>query len=293
MTQIHEFKGETLSSDACELGEGSSFDDATNTLWWFSILEKKLFELDLSSGIRTVHQLPFMASVIAPVDSQHQMLATDQGVFLRDRKTGAFTLHCEIEPDKPNNRSNDGRIHPSGALWIGTMGRHAEDGAGAIYHVAQGKVTKLFDRISIPNAICFSPDGRTGYYVDTRVNHLMRVELDPATGLPVGKPELFIDGSGEAGGMDGAICDAEGRLWNARWGAGAVDHYATDGSRIGRYLVPASQSSCPVFIGQGRMAVTTAWEGLDDAARKADPHAGSLFAFTVPAAPGPVAHYRP
>jgi sugar lactone lactonase YvrE len=282
MTPIHDFKGKILSSAPCELGEGPSFDAETNTLWWFSIIEKQLHELDLNSGTETVHDLPVMASVIAEIDSARQLLASDQGIFIRDRATGDLTHHCHIEADKPGNRSNDGRLHPSGALWIGTMGRRAETGAGSIYHVAGKTVTKLFDAISIPNAICFSPDGAFGYYVDTKVNHLMRVALDPATGLPTGKPSLFVDGSGKPGGMDGAICGGDGTVWNARWGEGAVDHYATDGSLIGRYLFPATQTSCPVVLGDGRLAVTTAWEGMSDEQRAEDKLAGALFEIEAP-----------
>jgi sugar lactone lactonase YvrE len=56
----------------------------------------------------------------------------------------------------------------SGALWIGTMGKKCrKTGAGAIYHVARGTVTLLFPDITIPNAICFSPDGAAAYFTDT------------------------------------------------------------------------------------------------------------------------------
>lgn len=291
MAQVYDFNGTVLSSTACELGEGPSYDEATGTLWWFSIVEKKLFELDLASNTQTTHDLPFMASVLAPVDSDRQLIATENGLFFRDRRSGAFTPHCDVEADKPGNRSNDGRLHPSGALWLGTMGRKAEQGAGSIYHIAQGQVTTLFAGISIPNSICFSPDGAIGYYVDTKVNHMMRVALDPKTGLPVGEPQLFVDGTGEDGGIDGSICDAEGHVWNARWGAGAVDRYAPDGTRLARYRLGAKQTSCPVFLGDGRLAITSAWEGMDDAQRQADPHAGCLFEIAVPAASGPVPVY--
>ncbi|MGO8484673.1 SMP-30/gluconolactonase/LRE family protein, partial [Rhizobium leguminosarum] len=59
---------------------------------------------------------------------------------------------------------------------------------GATYHVASGKVTKIFNGISSPNSICFSPDGTVGYYTDSRINRLMRVMVDPLTGLPSGEP---------------------------------------------------------------------------------------------------------
>ncbi|MET0170777.1 MAG: SMP-30/gluconolactonase/LRE family protein [Agrobacterium vaccinii] len=279
MTEIHKFTGKVLDKAQMTLGEGPSFDPTNNTLCWLNILGKELHELDLKTETKTVHALPFMASVVARIDDKRQLLATDDGLFIRDRETGGLFLHVDFEPTKPGNRSNDGRVHPSGALWIGTMGRKAEEGAGTIYHVAKGVVTTLFENISISNAICFSPDGATGYYVDTTVNRMMRVPLDPATGLPTGKPKVFIDQAGEKGGIDGSVCDAEGHIWNARWGVGAVDHYSPQGQHLARYEVPAVQSTCPVFFGASanRLGVTSACEGLDDDVIKANPLYGATF----------------
>ncbi len=282
MTPNHEFTGAVLSSSLCELGEGPSFDAPTGTLWWFDILGKALHELHLATDRHAVHALPFMASVIAPIDAERQIIGSENGLFIRDRKTGALSLHCELEPDMPGNRSNDGRVHPSGSLWIGTMGKTAATGAGAIYHVAGATVTRIVPEVSIPNSICFSPDGGTGYYVDTRVNRMMRVPLDPATGLPRGATEVFVDQAGQPGGMDGSICDSKGEIWNARWGQGAVDHYSVEGDHLARYRLPAQKTTCPAFIGDGRIAVTSAREDMDEAALAAEPLAGALFVLSVP-----------
>jgi len=287
MTEIHAFAGSTLCTATLELGEGPTYDAVTDTLWWFNIKGKQLHELDLATGDKSVHALPMMASVLARIDDARQLLVTEDGLFIRDTASGALTPYVAIEPDKPGNRSNDGRMHPSGALWASTMGKKAETGAGAIYHVAGSRVTRLFDNLSIPNAICFSPDGRTGYFVDTVVNQLMYVDLDPSTGLPTGAPSVLIDRSAEDGGMDGAVCDAEGRIWNACWGQGAVDVYSAQGTHLARYDVPAQQSSCPVFFGKDadRMAVTSAAEGYDAAALASDPKAGHTFDLGI-AVPG-------
>ncbi|WP_117190823.1 SMP-30/gluconolactonase/LRE family protein [Rhizobium terrae] len=291
MTTIYNFEGAVLSSSLCELGEGPTFESATETLWWFDILGKKLHELHLPTNRETVHALPVMGSVLAAIDADRQLLASDKGLFIR-RATGELSLYRELEPEKPGNRSNDGRVHPSGSLWIGTMGRKAEEGAGAIYHVHQGTVTKLFDKVSIPNSICFSPDGTIGYYVDTRVNRMMRLPLDPQTGLPAGEAQVFIDESGKPGGIDGSICARDGTIWNARWNQGAVDHYATDGIHLSRHLLPARRTTCPAFIGSGRLAVTSSWEGLDETARAADPQAGGLFEIAVQIECDPEPAYR-
>lgn len=265
------------------LGEGPTFDPATGTAWWFNIIGRELHELHLASGRKTVHTLPFMGSALAKVSDSKQLIASDDGLFLRDTATGVLSLHAELESDMPGNRSNDGRVHPSGALWIGTMGRKAETGAGSIYHVAKGTVTPLFSDISIPNSICFSPDGATGYFVDTDVNRLMRVPLDAATGLPTGKAELFNDSSEADGGVDGSVCDAEGHIWNARWGEGAVDRYDANGNHIARYEVPAGQTTCPAFIGPdaSRLLVTSARENLDEDAIAENPQHGLTFELGV------------
>lgn len=283
MATVFPFTGRVLDDTPMLLGEGPTFDPATGTAWWFNIIGRELHELHLASGRKTVHTLPFMGSALAKVSDSKQLIASDDGLFLRDTATGVLSLHAELESDMPGNRSNDGRVHPSGALWIGTMGRKAETGAGSIYHVAKGTVTPLFSDISIPNSICFSPDGATGYFVDTDVNRLMRVPLDAATGLPIGKAELFNDSSEADGGVDGSVCDAEGHIWNARWGEGAVDRYDANGNHIARYEVPAGQTTCPAFIGPdaSRLLVTSARENLDEDAIAENPQHGLTFELGV------------
>jgi sugar lactone lactonase len=283
MTDIYDFNGSILCDTSSALGEGPTYDLETDTLWWFNITGKELHELHLESGTKKIHDLPMMASVLARVDAGRQLLATEQGLFVRDTATGDLSFYAALEAEKPENRSNDGRTHMSGALWIGTMGKREEFQAGAIYHVAAGKVTKIFDRVTIPNSICFSPDGSFGYFTDTNLNRLMRVLVDPQTGLPAGEPIVLVDSCEEPGGLDGSVCDADGYIWNARWGSGFVDRYSPDGLRIERYRVPAAQPSCPAFIGRNgdRLAVTSAWQGLDESTRLAQPLAGALMELNV------------
>lgn len=278
MSELIPFSGRILCDFTSELGEGPTYEPLTGTAWWFNIKGQELHELHLESGRKTVHPLPFLGSVLATIDPARQLIASDEGLFVRDIASYQLSPFATVE-DKPGNRSNDGRVHPCGALWIGTMGRNAEKHAGAIYHVAGKRITKLFSNVTIPNAICFSPDGATAYFTDTDVNHLMRVDIDPATALPTGDPVILSDESAAPGGVDGAVCDADGLIWNARWGAGAVEVYKPDGRKIARYAVPATQPSCPAFVGPraSRLLVTSAWQDLDDAARAADPNAGKTF----------------
>ena len=267
----------------CHLGEGCTYDPATDTAWWFDILERTLFQADLGSGAVTAHPLPFMASVLACIDDRRQLLATENGLYIRDVADGRLTLQIPLEADNAATRSNDGRVHPCGALWIGTMGRKAEKGAGAIYRYHQGELRRLYAEVTIPNAICFSPDGATAYFTDSREGILHRVAIDPQNALPIGDPAPIYDNSGGAGSLDGAVVDSEGLIWNARWGASCIDAYTPQGDRVRTLRVPAKQPSCPVFVGRNfaSLLVTSAWEGMDERARAADPHHGRTFILDV------------
>lgn len=269
-----------LSDIACKLGEGPTYDPVTGTLYWFDIVGKKLLEKQMPDGDVIVHELPEMASALAVIDADRQLLVTETGLHIRDKATGKISLHKAVEADNAETRSNDSRVHPSGALWFGTMAKEEEGAAaGSVYWYFRGEVRKLYPDIAIPNSICFTTDGSTAYFVDSRKNVLLRVACDPRTGLPATEPAVFLDHSGQKGGIDGSVMDADGVLWNARWGSARVDGYAPDGTHIRSISVPASQSSCPVFVGKQaqHLAVTSAWKGLSDAERAADPQAGFTF----------------
>lgn len=268
-----------LDAPRCHLGEGPSYAPATDTAWWVDILERRLFETSLSGGTVRVHALPFMASAIAAIDDERHLLAAEDGLYVRTIVDGGLVLLCGLEADDARTRSNDGRVHPCGALWISTMGRAAEPGLGAIYHVRGAAITPLYAGLAIPNGICFSPDGGTGYFIDTGGGIFYRVALDAATGLPIGEPTVFHDHRGGSGWLDGAVVDADGLVWSARWGAGCVDAYATDGRRVRTVAVPARCPTCPGFAGRrlDQLLVTSAYEGLSDEDKRADPHHGMTF----------------
>lgn len=265
-----------LCAERCHLGEGPSYDATTDTAWWFDILEGRLFEAHLTSRKVRIHRLGRMASALARIDAKRQLIVVEDGLYIRSIADGAMTLYRPLEADNPLTRSNDGRVHPSGTFWIGTMGRNAEPRAGAIYALHRGEILRLFPDITIPNAISFSPDGLLGYFADTAHRVLYRVALDPNTGLPRGTPEILVR---NIDGLDGAVVDADGLIWNARWGGGCVDVYSPQGQHLRSVHVPARQTSCPAFVGAdlSHLLVTSAWQGMDEAARTADPQAGRTF----------------
>ena len=263
---------EVYSDVLCALGEGPLWHPLRKQLFWFDILGMRLFAKgpDNSGG---GWQFDEYVSAAGWVDRDTLLMASATGLWRYTIGTVERELVVPLEADNPVTRSNDGRADPQGGFWIGTMGINAEPYAGAIYRYYKGELRQLFDRITISNAICFAPDGRTAYFADTFSQCIQRVELD-ADGWPAGAAEVFVDLRAEGLNPDGAVVDAAGNLWNAQWGAGRVACYAPDGQFLRAVSVPTPQTTCPAFAGT-TLYVTTAADGLND------PNAGFTFAADV------------
>lgn len=252
-----------FSDTVCTLGEGPLWHPERKELFWFDILGNTMY----SKGA-TQKAWGFDENVSAAgwINQDKLLIASETGLWKFDIPTGEQEFLIGLESDNPDTRSNDGRADLLGGFWIGTMGKNAEPNAGAIYRYYQGTVTKLFDKITIPNSICFSPDGYTAYFADTADRRIQKVTLD-ARGWPKGTPEVFVDLSAEGLNPDGSVVDIKGHLWNAQWGAGRVACYSAQGAFLRAINVPAaSQSSCPSIGGptMNSLYITSAADGVDE-----------------------------
>lgn len=246
----------------CELGEGPFWHPERSQPFWFDIQGKRLLSRDAQGPLDW--SLKEQASAAGWIDHDTLLMATETGLYKFEIQTGKRSLIKAIEADQGDTRSNDGRADPRGGFWIGTMGKRAQPRAGAIYRYFGGRTEKLFDQITIPNAICFSPDGGRAYFADTPRRRIWTVGLDQ-DGWPDGPSEVFVDLREAGENPDGAVTDAEGALWVAKWGAGRVTRYLPDGRAESDLNFAAIQTTCPCFIGANldQLLVTSAWEGLN------------------------------
>ncbi len=255
---------QVLSDTRCTLGEGALWHPDRQSLFWVDILGQRLFEHDGRAERSWSFDRPVSAAGL--VDASTLVVATQCDLMRFDLETGAQHALVPLEADRAETRSNDGRADPQGGFWISTMGFDAQPGAGAIYRYHDGALRRLFDGITIPNAICFSPDGRWAAFADTARRQIYRVALD-AAGWPKGAPDVWIDLGTEGHNPDGAVIDSACRLWNAQWGAHRVACYGPEGSLLMAVPFPAAQISCPAFGGAGmnRLFATSAATGLSPA----------------------------
>lgn len=263
-----------LNDTRCDLGEGAFWHPTRFEFFWFDILDRKLHSLARSWDFDE------QPSAMGWADDTRALIATETRLVVFDLNTGQQRTLCALEAENVVTRSNDGRADPQGGFWIGTMGKRAEKGAGAIWRWHRGELRRLYPGITIPNAISFAPDRASACFTDTVTKQVLRVALD-ADGWPKGAPECWLDLTRDGLNPDGAVFDAAGNFWVAQWGAGRVVAYAPDGQFLQAVDFPAPHTSCPAFGGPDMRSLfcTTARQG------RTIPHDldGATFVTSAPA----------
>lgn len=260
-------QAEIFDDVVCSLGEGPLWHPTRRQLFWFDINGHRLHTR--TPGLRKTWDFGQYVSAAGWVDDYTLLIASETALLRFDIDTGDRETVCTMEADNPVTRCNDGRADPYGGFWIGTMGKNKEMGAGAVYRYYRGELRRLYAPWTIPNAMCFSPDGSTAYLADTEINKLWRIRLD-GQGWPCEEPELLLDPDPARYRPDGAVVDAMGDLWIAHYGHAKITRHAPDGLEKAAYAIPGKNVTCPAFGGADltTLYVTTAAQNLpEDAAQ--------------------------
>lgn len=283
-------KAELFVDCRCELGEGIFWHPLLGRLFWFDILNQTLLSAEADGHLHDRFTFKDTVSAAGVIDEDRLLVAQSGGLLDFSLSQDHGTVVVPLEADKPHNRTNDGRIDRTGGLWIGTMNRAGGDlQTGALYRYRNGELVTLLSDIGTPNSTCFSPDGLMAYFTHDGI--IRKCATDPETGLPVGEWTEFTSDR-DHGIPDGAVIDAEGYMWSARWKGSAVVRYAPDGTVVQVIDVPVSRVTCPAFGGEDlrTLYISSAREGMTPEELEAEPHAGSVFAASIdtPGLPEPL-----
>ena len=262
----------------CTLGEGPMWHPKRKSLIWFDIMGMCMYERGLYHKKPNKFQFNHYVSACGWINDTQILIATSKSLDAFDLESSSAKPLVDLESENSRTRPNDGRTDPFGGFWISTMGIEHESEAGSIYRFYKGELRKLFSKISIPNSICFSPDGAIGYFCDSGSHIIMAVKLD-SKGWPVSSPETFIDLRSEGLIPDGSVVDKQGCLWNAQWGSSRVAQYSPNGELLQTIEIDAPNSSCPEFGGKNgsTIFVTSARYLLSDNELDLAPMSGSVF----------------
>jgi len=244
------------TGDRC--GEGILWEAATQSIYWTDINRFLVHRYRLERAeLKTWFFCEPVTCVLATNRSGTLLLVLGSGAALWEpeqdvRHAPLFTL-----PEWPLVRCNDGAIDPRGDLWIGSMHNNvsvngepgdARGWDGVLYRVnARGGSSQWRRDIGISNTLLWSPDHSRFYFGDTLKNQIWSYDYDLADGSIHNERTLF---EGFSRGLpDGSAIDADGYIWNCRYGGGCIVRFAADGSVDRVIEMPVSNPTNCTFGG--------------------------------------------
>jgi sugar lactone lactonase YvrE len=270
-------QAELLLDAKATLGEGPSWDEKTQTLYWVDILGKRIHAW--KGGRDECLQLDEFVGCVVPRRNWGLVAALKDSIWTLDLTGGKQDLLASIsEPE--SNRFNDGKCDPAGRLIAGSMNLDETSPTGNLYAFESGKMPrKLLDGVRISNGLAWNPGHTIFYYIDTPTRHVRAFDYDLETG-GISNPRVAVEIPEHMGWPDGMTSDMEGKLWIALWGGSSVTRWNPGRGELEAEIpIPAPQVSSCVFGGERRniLYVTTARVGLDESELAGNPLAGGLF----------------
>jgi L-arabinonolactonase len=214
------------------LGEGPLWDVEQERLYWIDSFDGRIFRATADGREIRAWDVPEkIGSMALRKDGNGAVVSLANGFFLLDFKTGELELIVDPEPDKPNNRINDGKVDKRGRFIAGSMDTMEEGPNGALYRLDPDfTLHKLDSDIIVSNGPCWSPDGKIFYFADSWSGEIWAYDYDLETGNVSNRRTFTKIDTSRGGAADGATVDAEGFLWSAQVYDGKVIRYAPDGS---------------------------------------------------------------
>lgn len=209
--------------------------------------------------------MPALVGSIVPRASGGLLVGLQTGFHFFSPATGELELIARPEAELPKNRPNDARCDRAGRYWCGTMEDYGANARGTLYRMDADRTLHAVDGpFFVPNSLAFSADGARMHFADTRRGDIVSFVYDVATGERSAARVLLAAGVAP-GHPDGSCIDADGCLWNARYGGSAVVRVTPHG-RVDRIVeLPVSQPTSCAFGGAqlDELYITTARQRLD------------------------------
>src|SRR5688572_26745851 len=241
----------------CRWSEGPVWFGDLRVLLWSDIPNNRILKWDEETGEVSIFRKPSNYANGNTRDRQGRLVTCEHGgrrVSLTEHD-GTITVICnrfDGADGKPLNSPNDVVVKSDGSVWFtdptfgiasNYEGHKSEPELPTnVYRVdaRTGRATVVAEGLSGPNGLCFSPDEKLMYVVESRARpRAIRVFDVVEDGTRLANPRNFAD-LGE-GTPDGFRCDVHGNLW-CGWGMSeelnGVAVFAPDGTMIGRIALP-------------------------------------------------------
>jgi sugar lactone lactonase YvrE len=268
---------EQLTAPVAVHAEGPVWHPGWGGLRWVDMMAGDILHLTDSGAVER-WSVGTVAAVFRPRVGGGVVIATEREFVVSDEAGGPVRSLGGVFTD-PAVRFNEGGCDPAGNFLAGTMAYAQTEGAGTMYRLSpQGDVDVVFSDVTISNGLAWTADATTAYYNDTKTQRVDLFSWDVERGLHDRRPFVRIDP--DDGGPDGLTVDAEGGVWTALFGGGAVRHYDSSGVLDDVIELPVPKVTACTLGGEhlNRLFITTSRQE-EDTARY--PAAGAVFVADV------------
>jgi gluconolactonase len=243
-----------MIATGCRFTEGPVWFGDLRCLLWSDIPNDRMMKWEEETGTVSLFRKPSHYANGNTRDRQGRLITCEMDTqrLTRTEYDGTITVLAETFDGKKLTGPNDVVVKSDGSIWFsdngaGIRGNYLGHKAAAelpyrVYRVdgKTGQTTVAVGDMERPNGLCFSPDEKRLYVVDTpggtKTTHVYDV-VDDGTKLANGR--VFFDAT--PGYADGIRCDSEGNVWagfSGGEGQDGVAVFAPDGKLIGRILLP-------------------------------------------------------
>jgi gluconolactonase len=252
----------------CRWAEGPVYFGDGRYLLWSDIPNNRILKWEEETGAVSVYRKPSNYANGHTRDRQGRLVGCEHGGrrVVRTEYDGSLTVLLDSFEGKRLNSPNDVVVKSDGSIWFtdplfGILGdyegfRARSEIDANVYRIdgATGAPSIVAEGVLGPNGLCFSPDERILYVVESRgVPNRKILAFDVTNdGRQLTNKRVLIDAG--PGTPDGMRCDTDGNLW-CGWGMGSpeldgVMVFDASGTPIGRIALP---ERCANLCFGGRM----------------------------------------
>ena len=248
-------------------------------IWWEGFLYyvdiegKKVLRYDPETGDEKSWDVGRRVGTVVPREKGGLVIAGDDGFLFLDTATGELTPITDPEPDKADNRFNDGKCSPDGRFFAGTISLVKKTGDACLYRLDPDlSVQEAFGPVTNSNGIVWTEDGGTVYYIDTPRKEVLAFDYSEGR---LENVRSVVSTQNYESSPDGMAIDANGNLWIAFCHGACVSCFdPRTGEELRKIDLPCLETTACAFGGPDLtdLYVTTGIHKTE-----VEEHAGRLF----------------
>jgi sugar lactone lactonase YvrE len=217
-------------------------------LYYVDIEGHQVVSYDPATGQERIWNVGQRVGTVVPRQSGGLVIAGDHGFYFLDTITGDLTAIGDPEPEKNDNRFNDGKCSPDGHFFAGTISLVKKEGDARLYRLSPDlQITEAFGPVTNSNGIVWTQDGSTVYYIDTPRKSVLAFDYQDGV---LSSPRQVISTAHLEWSPDGMAIDAEGKVWVAFCHGGCVIRYCPQtGAELQRVELPCVETTSCAFGG--------------------------------------------